>query len=261
MIPSAESVTGLILAAGRGSRLGRITDEQPKCLTVLAGRTLFDWQRAALQEAGVSPVTVVGGYRRECLEGRGCPVIAAPRWAETNMVGSLLAAAPLLRVAPTVVSYADIVYHPDTVRALLRASGDLVITYDVRWAELWADRFEDPSADAESFEVAGDRLVGIGERIDRMDRAQGQYMGLLRFTPTGWTAVETFLASLPSEEVDRLDMTTLLRRLIGSGVCVRAIPVEGRWCEVDSARDLAVYERRVQVGHPWTHDWRWDQGR
>ena len=35
------TMKGIILAAGRGSRMGVLTDERPKCLTELAGRTLL----------------------------------------------------------------------------------------------------------------------------------------------------------------------------------------------------------------------------
>ena len=38
----------VILAAGRGSRLGALTDALPKCLTVVAGRALLDWMLDAL---------------------------------------------------------------------------------------------------------------------------------------------------------------------------------------------------------------------
>ena len=44
---------GIILAAGRGSRMGVLTDERPKCLTVLAGRTLLEWQIEAMRKAGI----------------------------------------------------------------------------------------------------------------------------------------------------------------------------------------------------------------
>ena len=33
---------GLVLAAGRGSRMGELTNEKPKCLTPLGGKPLID---------------------------------------------------------------------------------------------------------------------------------------------------------------------------------------------------------------------------
>ena len=179
----------LILAAGRGSRLGALTDDRPKCLTELLGRPLLEWQIEALREAGASSVVAVGGYRVDSLRGRVDRVLENARWADTNMVASLQCAAPLLRSGPVIVSYSDIVYHPSSVRALAAADGEIAITYDRDWASLWSDRFEDPLGDAETFVVRDGHVAEIGERAARMEEIEGQYMGLLRFTPAGWQRV------------------------------------------------------------------------
>ena len=227
-------MNGIVLAAGRGSRLGSHTRDIPKCLVELAGQPLLEWQRAALAVAGAQEVVVVRGYRPECLPGDGYPTADNPRWAETNMVGSLACAAEWLCRGPAIVSYADIVYHPSIVWSLTNAPGDICITYDRLWARLWAERFADPLSDAESFVVRNGQVVSIGEREDSIDEIQGQYMGLLKFTPAGWASVERLLDGLPAPERDRLDMTSLLRRLIAAGIPVQGVPVDGRWCEVDS---------------------------
>ena len=44
----------LILAAGRGSRMGALGDERPKCLVELDGKPLLDRQIAALRAGGVA---------------------------------------------------------------------------------------------------------------------------------------------------------------------------------------------------------------
>lgn len=255
----------VILAAGRGSRLGPRTSERPKCLVELDGRTLFEWQRDALREAGVEEVVVVRGYRKESLPGGDYAVLDNPRWAETNMVMTLARAAEHLRDGPVIVAYADLVYHPGIVRSLADASGELAIAYDRDWLALWGDRFADPLSDAESFRVAESRVTEIGEKPRGVEEVEGQYMGLLRFTPTGWAAVEALLAALPAAESDRLDMTSLLRRLISAGTPITAVPVSGRWCEVDNESDLDLYEERLAraaaEGSRWSHDWRWSEGR
>jgi choline kinase len=234
-------VKGIILAAGRGSRLGTLTADRPKCLVELAGRSLLDRQRAALTAAGVVDLAVVTGYRAGLLAGRDLPLLHNDRWAETNMVGSLLVASAVLAAEPCVVSYSDIVYSAETVARLLAAPGQLAIAYDPSWAELWSRRFDDPIEDAETFRLAGDgTLAEIGARPTTVAEVQGQYMGLLRFTPLAWRAVDRVLGSLTGAEVDRLDMTTLLAALIRAGEPIGAVPVAGGWAEVDSAADLEV---------------------
>ncbi len=56
---------GIILAAGRGSRMKTLTDERPKCLVELDGRPLLDYQINALSDAAAWPRLRV--LRREIL--------------------------------------------------------------------------------------------------------------------------------------------------------------------------------------------------
>ena len=57
----------IILAAGRGSRMKKMTAHQPKCLTMLKGRPLIEWQLHALREAGINDISIVTGYRSNTL--------------------------------------------------------------------------------------------------------------------------------------------------------------------------------------------------
>jgi L-glutamine-phosphate cytidylyltransferase len=239
---------GLILAAGRGSRMQALTREIPKCLTPLAGRPLLDWQIDALRGGGVRPIGVVRGYLAEQVDRRGVELFDNPRWADTNMVQSLACAARWLREAPAIVSYADIFYPSSAVTALREAPGDIAIAYDADWRDLWCERFGDPLTDAESFALDGTRVVEIGQRAGSLDEIQGQYMGLLKFTPRGWQAVERYVRSLEPARADPLDMTTLLSALIARGHWIEAVRVAGPWGEVDSAADLGLYERWIGEG-------------
>ncbi len=248
-----EPRRAVILAAGRGSRMREATADRPKCLVPLAGRPLLEWQIRALRGGGMEAVALVTGYLGGQLADRADRCFENPRWQETNMVQSLVCAGEWLQAAPCLVSYADIVYNAGTVRKLAAAEGDLVITFDPHWRELWEARFEDPLADAETFRRdAGGRLVEIGGRARSLEEIQGQYMGLLKFTPAGWRGVCDYLAVLSREQQDRLDMTALLAGLLRSGFPIDTVPVEDRWLEVDSEQDLELYEQQIAgKGDTW----------
>ncbi len=247
----------IILAAGRGSRMRGLTDGRPKCLTPLAGKALLNWQLEALHEAGIADIAVVRGYKSEMLSGPEYVSFQNPRWAETNMVASLACAGEWLSSDTCIVSYADIVYHPDVVKALMEANGDLVITYDRLWYSLWKERFSDPLSDAETFQVGKDEtLLEIGQRTKSQEEIRGQYMGLLKFTPAGWRHVCSFLKRISQAQRDKLDMTGLLRNLLHEGVPIKTKAVDGRWCEVDCEQDVRVYESRLHSVNSWKHDWR-----
>ncbi len=239
----------IILAAGRGSRLGHLGANRPKCLVTLEGKPLIEYQLAALQRGGANEIGIVRGYRAEMIDVPGLAYFTNQRWAETNMVMSLATAASWLRDGPVIVSYADIFYPGELVRRLADAPGPLVISYDRKWRDLWARRFADPLADAETFYTdAAGRLLEIGGKTDRIEEIQGQYMGLLKFTPAAWSAVETLLGELDSASRDRLDMTGLLRRLLITNFAINTLATDGQWGEIDNPEDVALYESMVRKG-------------
>ena len=249
----------IILAAGRGSRMRTLTHRRPKCLVEFAGKPLLHWQLEALRTAGLEEIGVVSGYLGETLQDPTYTSFENPRWRETNMVVTLTCADAWLRAFPCIVSYSDIVYHPEVIKALQASLDDIAITYDRLWKQLWTDRFDDPLSDAERFRYAPDgSLLEIGRRASSLSEIQGQYMGLLKFTPAGWTRVRAFLEPLPAGEIDALDMTGLLRRLLAQGVRIATVPVDGRWCEIDTDKDLETYELLLNDPMPWRHDWRWE---
>lgn len=250
---------GIILAAGRGSRMKSLTAEHPKCLVKLADKPLLHWQLQALQAAGLKRILVVRGYAAHCLKG-DFETAENPRWAETNMLSTLLCADTYVQkafsqgVERIIVSYSDIVYHTDHIQKLLDCEHNIAITYDTRWELLWRLRFGDVLLDAETFYQKNGLLREIGGKPQSINEIHGQYMGLLSFTPLGWQKLLR-VCDEQGAECDRMDMTNFLRLLLSKSIPVGALPVAGRWCEVDNGTDLQQYEQALTQG-AWSHDWR-----
>lgn len=234
----------IILAAGRGSRMRNLTEESPKCLVELHGRPLLHWQLAALRAAGIDEIALVTGYRSELLSLPGIRTFHNPRWAETNMVSSLACAEDWLLEAPCIVSYSDIFYTAETVGALIAApEAALSISHDPKWLAHWQARFANPLDDAETFRLAvdGQQVIEIGGKPKSVLEVEGQYMGLLRFTPAGWQAMQAIREAMPADQRDRMHMTGTLQGLIDAGVKVTTVPCHGEWGEIDSPDDLRIY--------------------
>ncbi|MGI5239072.1 NTP transferase domain-containing protein [Dactylosporangium sp. CA-139066] len=227
---------GIVLAAGRGSRLGPATADRPKCLVEVAGRTLLDRQVGALRAAGAADVAAVVGWRADRFAGLGLPLFVNPDWDRTTMVDTLMCAAAWMARGTTLISYGDIVYSAATARMLAARDAHVAISYDPHWHGLWAERFERPLDDAETFALnPGGIVADIGGRPDTIDSIEGQYIGLLRVTTTGWRELRRAAGDGPPPR----DMTGLLQRVIRAGrLAVAAVPVVGRWYEFDQPSDL-----------------------
>ena len=240
---------GIILSAGRGSRMGKATDEGPKCLLPLGDKRLLDWQMAAMTDAGISEIAVVTGYQSNVFRSEPIKKFNNARWNETNMVYSLMQADEWLNDNVCIVSYGDIFYYSSIVNDLISNKGDIAIAYDVNWKSLWSARFDDPLSDAETFRIDEENIVTeIGNSTDNIDEIQGQYMGLIRISPKGWKIISQFLAELPQEESSRLDVTSLLQKLIELGQEIRGVPNITPWGEIDFPQDMVIYEKFLSEG-------------
>lgn len=106
----------MILAAGRGERLRPITDEIPKALVEVRGKSLLERQLEAVQAAGIETVVVNLGWLGEQIVDRvgsgsqfGLNVIYSPEGdnvLETG--GGIHRALPMLGAEPFVVANADV---------------------------------------------------------------------------------------------------------------------------------------------------------
>lgn len=246
----------IILAAGEGTRLRPYTLDRPKCLVELAGRPLLEYQIEALEAAGISNITIVTGYRAEQIARYGRPTRHNPAYATTNMVASLMATADLLDGRDDVlIAYSDIVYEPRVVAELCRCPAFLSTTVDRQWLRLWQLRCDNPLADAETLKLDGSgNIIEIGRKTASYADIEAQYMGLI--------LARAEIAGVLPVIYDGLDpvrlyggkpkpsmyMTSFLQWLIDHGRSVRAVPVDGGWLEVDSAADLALYERLCTEG-------------
>ena len=237
---------GIILAAGRGSRMGSLTTEKPKCLLEVAGRSLLEWQIRAFEKSGITKIAIVTGYLREkIIEKFQFTEFYNKNWNKTNMVASLFQADSWLNESDCIVSYADIFYKESAIQLLESCQSRLAITYDPNWRKLWDQRFEDPLSDAETFSLNQDGfLMDIGGTPESYETIQGQYMGLLKFTPSGWIVAKNLVSKT---SVDNLSMTKFLQKLVNLNEKIQAVEYDEVWGEVDSVKDLYLYKNTMQT--------------
>jgi choline kinase len=222
--------------------MNSLTVDRPKCLQILRGQTLLSYQEEALKQLGVDQLGIVTGYLRQTLQMDGWFEFHNARWEQTNMVSSLMCASDWLRNDTCIVSYSDIFYFGKNLRPILDAPGDVVVAYDPDWSRLWSMRFQDPLDDAETFRVNENSVIEeIGLKATGLSEIEGQYMGIVRFSPHAWSVVQDVCGRV--DDLDRLQMTQLLQLLVGDErIDVRAWAYTGIWGEVDHESDLRLYE-------------------
>lgn len=234
---------GIILAAGRGSRMKSLTFDRPKCLLKIKGTSLLNRQINSFRSAGIDDISIVTGYKNEMLSEYGLKEFHNSRWDETQMFFSLTKAESLLSKSSCIVSYSDIFFSSSVVKELINNDSKLAITYDKNWSSLWSKRFKEPLDDAESFKVNSlGYLIEIGNSVDKLEDIDGQYMGLIKITPEGWTDLNKIYQKLSIAEKENIHFTKLLNYLTYKlKNYIKAIPIDSVWGEVDTENDFNLY--------------------
>ncbi len=86
-------MNAIILAAGMGMRLKPLTNDRPKSLVDVKGIPMVEQQIRFLHEAGIRDITLVSGYKAECLDYLrdkfGVEIIFNPIYDKVNNIHSM----------------------------------------------------------------------------------------------------------------------------------------------------------------------------
>ncbi len=225
----------VVLAAGRGSRLGALTERTPKALVEVGDESLLQRVLAGIEKAGVSKAVVVVGYLAESV------IEAAPLFTKLELSFShqdqllgtghaLGQAREHLREAPFMFLWSDIVVGNETYRKVaeghLGADGVLAV-----------NTVADPSGGAA---VTVDRNGWVTSIVEKpppgTSATPWNNSGIGILGPEAWAYIERVEPSQRGE----IELTDALRAMIDDGAKIRAVPVRGGWFDVGTPQQLAL---------------------
>jgi choline kinase len=238
----------IILAAGRGNRLGPLGDRLPKCLLRFGGESLLERHLAGLRALAVREVGVVIGHRAgdvitelHRLAAWTRPAVLYNPDFERGSVVSLSAASALLEGGGDVlVMDADVLYDPAVLERVVRAPGNRFLL----------DRnFDDTGGEAVKLCVRDGSLVELRKALpaDLVYDFAGESVGFFRFDESMSRALAARTAAYvaagrggePHEEAIRDLLLEAPSRFAYEDVT--GLP----WIEIDFPEDVARAEREI----------------
>ena len=232
--------TAVLLAAGRGKRLGDLTADTPKPLLDIAGSPLISHIVDAFVGAGLANFVVVTGYRSEQIEqwaktySRNNPgiKIAAVRQPELNGTGGAMLAAQkhLAGEARFVFGWGDILMdRANYPRFIHHARVD---EYDLLLA---VNRVKDPFQGAAVY-------VNKEMRVERLDEKPAAGTAKTEWNNAGLFAtgpmIFDYVAKLEASARGEIEIPVAIAKMIADGRVVRAVDVRGFWSDVGTPEDL-----------------------
>jgi N-acetyl-alpha-D-muramate 1-phosphate uridylyltransferase len=226
----------MILAAGRGERMRPLTDDRPKPLLEVGGRSLLEWHLVALARAGIVDVVInlawQGERIREAL-GDGADHGVCIRYSDEGdsaleTGGGIFRALPLLGAAPFLVVNGDIWTDHDFAQLPPLDTGALASLV------LVPNPPHHPQGD---FGLVARAEGGFDVLTTPGDAPRHTYSGIGVYRP------EFFEGSTDG----RFPLLPLLRRA-GAAGRLRGRLYQGLWCDVGTPERLRELDERLGGG-------------
>ncbi len=244
-LPSkGRKIAGVVLATSRGTPLGEITEDMPKCMVDVKGQPLLNHLSKLFRDAGVAPITVVRGYRKEAIDLPGFDYVDNDAFADTGEIGSLDLVGNRLE-GECLVIYGDVLFRRFILDDLMDSPHDITIVVDGN-AKMGEGDVADlvfcdaPYSGADA--LAGREFAVLSEigRELAAETAHGEWIGLMRLTARGGEILSKEIAAAhESEEKADLRIPDLLHRIVTKGGKIGVLYISGYWMDVDTIADLA----------------------
>lgn len=116
--------TAVIMAAGLGSRFGRMTETMPKGFIEVGGKSMVIRSIETLIACGIKRIIIGTGYKKEAYEALQAQYpqiecVFSPRYAETNSMYTLWNCREAIRDDDFILLESDIIYSKNAVTELL----------------------------------------------------------------------------------------------------------------------------------------------
>ena len=125
----------ILLAAGRGTRISRYLDGNPKCTVDLGnGTKLIEYSIAMLKKKGITEIALVTGYRHRVIEdvlkGANVKFFYNPFYDVTNSLASLWFAKEFFTDDDTLIMNADVFAEECVYDHLMATSKNPILAFD-----------------------------------------------------------------------------------------------------------------------------------
>ncbi len=252
---SAPPTKCVVLAAGMSTRLRPQTDDVPKCLLNVGGRTILERMVDSLLLAGISDIAFVIGFRadkiriylQEKFPSQRFHFVLNPDFSSTNNAYSLLLArnyfeeskTPRSSKAQLMMLDADIIFHPSLLTMMEKADGGN------RLAVRSQGKHDDEEVRV-GVDACGD-VVSIGKG-EVSGTPVGESIGIELFDNATAKLLFEILAQRAKSGVGRSEYYEIaFQEIVAGGAKIKAFDVGNLpVIEVDSHADLE-YARRVIV--------------
>jgi len=224
----------IILAAGRGTRLKPYTDNMPKCLFNIGGKTTILNRIVNFFQKDFE-ISIVAGFCHEKIRSlfSNTNIIINPFYSFTNSIASLWFARHLLDGDEIVMMNSDIVFEKNIY--------DLIVS---------SNKKNFVMIDSSRSDEADYKVFTYNNKITMMDKSlvqcSGEYIGICKLSSGTLCSFKNKIEEMvESGQYDEWFETALVNMIISDSIDLEYIDVAGyKWTEIDSPNDF-IFAKKI----------------
>jgi dTDP-glucose pyrophosphorylase len=236
-----EAVTkAVILAAGRGTRMGDLTRTMPKPMVKVCGKPVLSYILEGLRDAGVREIIIVVGYRKEVVmdhfgdgSALGLKIVYTEQITQDGTGKVVELAKEFCGPDFFILSYGDILVDPSSYH-LLTHPGDADLILTVRHTD-------DASKGGAVYLNEKFEVIELREKQQPGEASTPWYnAGVYTFKST----IFSYIARLEKSPRGEYELTDAVSAMAREGKKVKAVEIEGNWADVGDPETLSALNIR-----------------
>ena len=243
-------MNAIILAAGSGTRLNQHTQDIPKVLLDINGKSILDRQILLLRKHGVNEIFVVTGYKKEKHVIDDVEYFFNPKYAETEQLASMMVARRKI-FGDVLIIFGDIIFDSDILQQVLSSKDNIAISVDTDWEKSYEERSDNPKSLADKVLINQNKIVQISAKKISLEPKNkvGEFLGIIKLSANGSKILIKKYEELEkshtgkfhdADSLEKAKLVDILQALIDSKIKISPLAISGKWCEIDTLKDLQI---------------------
>ena len=224
----------IILAAGLGSRLGKITKEKPKSLIKIGGQTILKRLINQLELLGIKNINIICGYKKKKIdvEFPKYKTFFYPNYKKTNNLHTLYYFRKLLN-DDCIISFADIILDGQIVKKLVDSKKRITLCVDSSKSRKGTMKID----------IINDKLTYLGN-FPKVDT--GNYIGIMKIKKNSIKLLVDAMKKIKKKS-NNFYFTEAINYLIKNKLAkidYQEIK-KNFWIEIDDHKDLLMPKKKL----------------
>ena len=245
----------IVIAAGEGSRMGKLTQNIPKPLIMINGKSIIERQLSILKQNGILDIIIITGPHHEKFNFEKIRYVRDDNFLEHDQLGSLISAKKEIS-GDVILLFADIIFENSVITKILESNSDISIAVDMNWERTYASRPNSSFDDADKVRFEQGNLSRIFKTMTEEDKKFeiGEFIGLMKLSKNGSKQLVDCYEKIQdihkgkfhdALSLKKAKLVDLLQELIENKIKIDAIPITGKWYEIDTEEDLEIAKKFV----------------